>query len=108
MITTATILSVVSIVALGAFWPALKVHFDPVFAQRFFIPVLVIATANCFVLSEEIGWWTAGAYPISYIVGSALIGNFTQGKHLKTIVLDGGLWLIGIACIVLAASAIFL
>jgi hypothetical protein len=95
-----------SIVALGAFWPALKVNFDAIFARKFLIPTLAVATINCFVLSKAIGWWTLGAYPLAFVVGSALIGSLTQGRHLKTIVLDGGLWLIGIASIALSAVAL--
>lgn len=107
MNTAATFLASGSIVFLGAFWPALRVNFDAIFAKNFLIPTLAVATINCFILSKSIGWWTLGAYPLAFIVGSILIGRLTQGKHLKTIVLDGGLWLIGIASIALSVVALF-
>jgi Ca2+/Na+ antiporter len=97
-----------SIVALGAFWPALKVHFDAAFARKFLIPTLAIATINCFVLSGEVGWWTLLAYPLAYIIGSGFIGSLAQGKRLGTIIFDGGIWLIGATSIVLMVVAALL
>ena len=94
MNTAATLAAIISVVALGAFWPTLKVHFNEGFAKRFAIPAFLIAVANCFVLSQSIGWWTILTYPVLAMVGAGIVGQLTSGRHLQTIVFDGGIWIV--------------
>ena len=95
-----------SLIALGAFWPTLKVNFEASFARMFILPAFLVAIADCFFLSYSIGWWTILSYPILLFVGSAVIGMYTTGKHLKTIVIDGGIWIIGLSAVLLTISAV--
>lgn len=93
---------------LGAFWPTLKVNFEAPFVKRFLIPTFLVAFADCFVLAGVIGWWTVLAYPLLALVGALAISPFTSGRHLHTVILGGGIWLVGIAALMLAALALAL
>ncbi|MEF8756375.1 MAG: hypothetical protein V5B60_20955 [Accumulibacter sp.] len=108
MSVAAVALAALSAVCVGAFWPTLKVNFDSSFSRRFLIPTFVVAAADCFVLAGVICWWTAIAYPLLALVGVIAISPFTSGRHLQTVILGGGIWLVGISAVVLVAVALAL
>jgi hypothetical protein len=108
MASIALALASISALALGGFWPTLRVNFEHAFARRFLVPAFVVAAADCFVIAQSIGWWTALAYPVLAVSGAALIGVFTSGKHLKAVVFGGGIWIVGLLAAVLAVLAVTL
>ena len=106
MTSTALVLASASALALGGFWPTLKVNFEQSFARRFLIPAFLVSAADCFVIAESIGRWVALAYPALAIAGAGLIGMFASGRYLKAVVLGGGIWLVGLLTVALAAVAL--
>jgi hypothetical protein len=108
MIKFATFAAATSIVALGAFWPTISINFERSFVRRFLLPAFLIAVVDCFVLSYSIGWWTALAYLVLMFIGTRISGSLLNGKHLKTLVFEGGVWFIGIFALVLGVIAFLL
>lgn len=106
MNSPATLFAAASVLALGAFWPTLKVHFEKTFVQRFTVPAFFVAVADCFTLSTSIEWWTILAYPLLLFLGAAIISPFTNGARLRAVVLGGGIWLVGVLAVMLAAIAL--
>lgn len=100
------VFAILAAMLLGSFYPVIKVNYDRSFASAMLIPVLVCATAVCYVLAIHIGWWTALAYPLLYVVGTMLISPISSGESLGKLLFGGWIWAIACASVLMSILAV--